>query len=87
MKMKKQSDQNSENQRSNLYIRSRIIFISFIILLTFFLIWPGYKLFANPEPFILGFPLSFAWVILCTVFGFAALLRLYISDNQKEEED
>ncbi len=56
-------------------------------LVTIFLLWPGYLLFSSMEPFILGVPLSFAWVILCTLVGFAALLALYLSDRSTQKED
>lgn len=86
--MKKDQNPNNKaiNQKSGLYLRSRILFVSVITILTIFLIWPGYTLFAASEPLILGFPLSFAWVIFCTIIGFIALYFLYISDNKREEQ-
>lgn len=81
----KKSEMPSKVDRAKLYFRSRLLFVSVISTLTLFLVWPGYKIFADSEPLILGFPLSFAWVIFCTIIGFLALLRLYYSDNQREE--
>jgi len=45
------------------------------------LLWPVHSLFARIEPFILGLPLSFAWVILCLILMCFALLGLYLSDE------
>jgi TRAP-type C4-dicarboxylate transport system permease small subunit len=67
--------------------RSRIIFTVFFLILTIFLIWPGYSLFSSAEPLILGLPLSFAWVTFCTIVGFIALLFLYVTDIRREEAD
>jgi len=52
-----------------------------------FVIWPGYTFFSSATPFIPGFPLSFAWIIFCTIAGFISLLFLYFSDykNKKAE--
>lgn len=63
--------------------KTRFWFVLFMGLLALFLIWPGYALLKSPTPFILGFPLSFAWVIICTIAGFIALLLLYRSDNKR----
>jgi membrane protein implicated in regulation of membrane protease activity len=67
--------------------RTRLIFGITMGLITFFLIWPGYTLFSHAEPLVLGFPLSFAWVIFCTLVGFAALLGLYLSDHHQKKEE
>lgn len=63
--------------------KARFYFSLFMVLISLFLIWPGYALFKSPTPFIFGFPLSFAWVIGCTIAGFFALLLLYRSDNNR----
>ncbi|TVR76828.1 MAG: hypothetical protein EA409_12870 [Saprospirales bacterium] len=65
---------------------SRWIFGVVMGLITLFLIWPGYLLFSAAEPLILGFPLSFAWVIFCTLLGFVALLGLYLSDRGETKD-
>jgi hypothetical protein len=49
------------------------------------LIWPGYSIFSSATPLILGFPLSFAWIIFCTIIGFTALLALYLSDYKEDK--
>jgi hypothetical protein len=67
--------------------RSRIIFVIVMLITTLAIVWPGYALFAAAEPFILGFPLSFVWIILWVIVSFAAMAGLYLSDNKYEEKD
>jgi len=80
------SEVNTENglKRKKLYKQSRILFCIVIITLSFFLVWPGYTLFSSSTPLILGFPLSFAWVIFGTIIGFVSLYILYMVDNERE---
>lgn len=66
---------------------NRILFTVVMIAATFFLIWPGYTFFSSATPFILGLPLSFAWVVLWVIIGFIAMLALHISDNKDYETD
>lgn len=66
---------------------NRILFSAVMLIAAFFLIWPGYTFFSSATPFIIGLPLSFAWVILWVIIGFAAMLSLYISDNKDSETD
>lgn len=66
--------------------KTRIVFFVIVMLVAIFLVWPGYALFAEATPFILGFPLSFAWVILMTIVGFLAMLGLYISDHRSNRK-
>jgi len=63
---------------------ARICFVLVMVLIGFFLIWPGYTLFSSATPLVFGFPLSFAWIIFCTIAGFIALLALYFSDRKAE---
>lgn len=65
--------------------RSRLIFITVMILTALAIIWPGHALFASATPLIFGFPLSFAWIIFWVVIGFAAMLGLYLSDSHNDE--
>lgn len=60
--------------------RSRILFLLAISFIAVMLVWPGFTLFAGARPFILGFPLSFAWVIVGVVATFTSLFLLYRSD-------
>jgi hypothetical protein len=50
------------------------------------LVWPVYPLVPPLEPYVLGLPFSFAWVVggLAVVFG--ALLVLYWTDPSSEAE-
>lgn len=45
------------------------------------LIWPVYPLAADVRPYILGLPLSFAWVVGWLVVMFVALVLLYRTDG------
>lgn len=49
------------------------------------IIWPGHAIFSSATPLIFGFPLSFAWIILWVIIGFAAMLGLYLSDEHKDK--
>jgi len=48
------------------------------------LIWPIYPLFSSPTPTILGFPLSFAWVILMVLVSFVSLLTYFLLEHRGE---
>lgn len=67
--------------------RGRIIFVIVMIITVLAVVWPGHALFAAPEPFIFGFPLSFAWVILWVFVSFAAMTGLYLADLNHENKD
>jgi TRAP-type C4-dicarboxylate transport system permease small subunit len=64
---------------------SRILFLTVMLIIALLLVWPGYALFSDTNPLILGFPLSFAWVIFCTLIGFVAMLALYLYDYRDKE--
>jgi len=49
------------------------------------LLWPVHSLFARIKPFVLGLPLSFAWVILCLILMFFALPGFYLADKVAEK--
>lgn len=61
------------------------LLIGFLFLFQLCLIWPIYPVFGGAEPFILGFPLSFAWVIFILVLSFLALLLFFKSENNTED--
>jgi len=65
--------------------RSRLIFIAAMLVTSVAVIWPGHAIFSSATPLILGFPLSFAWIILWVLIGFAAMLGLYLSDSHDDE--
>nr|MBS0037709.1 hypothetical protein [Saprospiraceae bacterium] len=67
--------------------RNRIIFSVVMLIISLGLIWPGYVLFSHHSPLVFGFPLSFAWVILCTIMGFVAMLALFFSDHPPKKRD
>ena len=48
------------------------------------IIWPGQAIFSSPTPFVLGFPLSFAWIICWVILGFVAMLGLYLTDSHDD---
>lgn len=75
------------SKKNSRYRTSRVIFCIVAMLLIISLIWPGYSIFASATPLILGFPLSFAWIIFCTIAGFVALLLLYRSDYKKDKTE
>ena len=67
--------------------RPRILFFAVMAVIILCLVWPGYTLFSSATPLILGFPLSFAWIIFCTFVEFVALTGLYVSDRRHEEDE
>lgn len=50
------------------------------------LVWPVYPLVPPLEPYVLGLPFSFAWVVGWLVVVFGALLVLYWTDPPPEAE-
>lgn len=50
------------------------------------LIWPVYPLAADIRPYILGLPLSFAWVVGWLIVMFVALVLLYRADMSDDSE-
>jgi len=65
---------------------NRVIFFILAIFIQLSVIWPLYAVFSAAEPFILGFPLSFAWLISILLFTFATMIFLYITDNRRIEQ-
>lgn len=61
--------------------RRRRAFVTIIVVATLALIAPVYPLASGIRPFMLGLPLSFAWVVLWLVVVFGALVWLYRSDG------
>lgn len=50
-------------------------------------IWPLYAFFSGAEPFILGLPLSFAWLTLMLILAFAGMVYLYVTDNVRLDRE
>ena len=46
-------------------------------------IWPGYLLAARVEPYLFGLPFGLAWIVLCLVLVFAALVLTFRADMRK----
>lgn len=63
----------------------RRVFFGIMLIVQLAIIWPGFALFSAAEPLILGFPLSFAWLIAMLLLGFAAFVGLYVLDNRRED--
>lgn len=74
---------------SNNPARKKRSFILFIICLFLqaAVIWPVYSMFADPEPMVLGLPLSFAWMILIILLSFSTMLIFFQFDEAKNEEN
>jgi hypothetical protein len=56
-----------------------LFFLVYLLALTF----PGILPFNRIEPFVLGLPFSFAWVILWVVLGWGALAWRYSVDRRR----
>ena len=48
-------------------------------------IWPGYLPAARVEPYLFGLPFGLAWIVLCLVAVFAALLLTFRADMHAAE--
>lgn len=54
-------------------------------LILLMLIWPVASFASRIEPFILGFPFGFFWVILAILLSFFTLLIVYRMDYSSEK--
>lgn len=63
------------------YRRRRIAFLVILAAAGLSLVWPVYPLLAGPRPFVLGLPLSLAWILLWLVIVSLATLWLYRSER------
>ena len=83
--MESDDKHNIQHQRKYQAVHwSRLAFSLVMILISVFLVWPGYTVFSEAIPLVFGFPTSFAWIIFCTIAGFIAMLTLYIHDINRE---
>lgn len=64
------------------YRRKRLGFAVLVLLAFCALTAPAYTLVAHATPFILGLPLSLAWIIGWMLTMLAALIALYRSDHR-----
>lgn len=61
--------------------RRRRVAVGIFALAFVAILWPVYPYFAGVRPFILGLPLSLAWLLLWLAVVFATLAWLYRSDR------
>ena len=61
-----------------------LVFAIVVIAVIVAINWPVYSFFGSIEPYILGFPLSFAWIILWLTVMFFAVFLYFITDPEKE---
>ncbi|REL32860.1 hypothetical protein DYD21_13635 [Rhodohalobacter sp. SW132] len=80
-------DHPEENQpEKRVPLRStRIIFVIVMLITCLAIIWPGHAIFSSATPLIFGFPLSFVWIILWVIIGFAAMMGLYLTDKHQDK--
>ncbi len=64
---------------------NRVAFFIVVAFIQLGVIWPLYAVFSSAEPLILGFPLSFAWLIFILLLAFASMVFLYITDYRPDE--
>ncbi|MBO6524912.1 MAG: hypothetical protein JJ971_13855 [Balneolaceae bacterium] len=58
--------------------------VAVLFVLQVCLIWPVYPIFSSPTPQILGFPLSFVWVIFILLCSFTSLLIFFRKDTTED---
>lgn len=62
------------------------IFLALLLIIQLSIIWPGFTLFDDIYPLILGLPLSFAWIIAMLLSAFFLLLWYYLSDPKHKQQ-
>ncbi|MEO1021505.1 MAG: hypothetical protein AAFW89_03100 [Bacteroidota bacterium] len=67
----------SSKKRNRTYV-----LVTILGLVQLCLIWPVFPLFGSPDPFIFGFPLNVAWVILMVLIAFVALLTFFVLEHR-----
>ena len=65
--------------------RAKLAFAGLALVAAAAVSWPLYPLFASPRPFVLGLPLSLAWVVLWLGVVFAGLLALFSVEHGRPE--
>ncbi len=66
--------------------RRRWIFVVICAFAGAMTVWPIYPRFAAPEPLLLGLPMSLVWILSALLLAFAALVWLYRSEPQDEDD-
>jgi hypothetical protein len=51
--------------------------------LTAALVWPVYPMFSGIRPLIFGLPLSLAYIVIVLLAMFAALIWLYLGEEER----
>ncbi len=65
--------------------RRTLAFIFVVTIAGVALLWPVYPFVPSIEPYVLGLPFSFAWVVGWLVVVFGALVFLYRAEEQGPE--
>jgi len=53
-----------------------------ILLILACMLWPGYLPALRVEPYVLGLPFAYAWIVGCIVTAFIVLLLTYRADRR-----
>ena len=56
------------------------LLLAAVLLILGLCIWPGYLIAARVEPYLFGLPFGLAWIVLCLVMVFAALVLTFRAD-------
>lgn len=67
--------------------RRKKIFLTLLLIIQLGLIWPGFALFSDIYPMILGLPLSFAWIVAMLLSSFFLLLWYYLSEPSHDQSE
>lgn len=58
-----------------------------VIAVQLMLIWPVYALIPAKLPLVLGLPFSFAWLAICILIAFLALLFTFRADMREAQKN
>lgn len=64
--------------------RRHRLLVCIVLVLLAATLWPGYLPGARIEPYVLGLPFSLAWLVVCILILFAALLLTFRADMRSE---
>ena len=57
-----------------------------VLLILASMLWPGYLPALRIEPYVLGLPFAYAWIVGCIVAAFIVLLVTYRADRHAAAE-
>ncbi|WP_240374813.1 DUF3311 domain-containing protein [Bacillus piscicola] len=63
------------------------VYITVIVITFLMTIFPIFEIANRAEPFILGFPFNFFWVVLWIIVTFALVVFLYFKDPDRHERE